>query len=145
MKRIFLSAALAAVAVPSMAQDSTREVVSKPDAADFTRAEAAVAPIVALIEAEKMQEAIQAAASGSPLFASKRAELTSLGGQARSAVDVYGPVERCVLQSRDYTTKLRFHLNYVCQHRDLLIQWKFNVDELPRGMTITNVSFSDTF
>ena len=145
MKRFFLSAALGVAAVPSMAHDTGREIVSKPDAADSTRAEAAVAPVIALIEAEKMQEAIQAAASGSLLFASKSAELTSLGGQARNLVEVYGPVERCVLQSREYSSELRFHLKYVCQHRDLLIQWKFNVDELPAGMTITNVSFSDTF
>ncbi|KWV95783.1 MULTISPECIES: hypothetical protein [unclassified Erythrobacter] len=145
MKRIFSSIALAVIAAPTLAHETTREVVSQPDAADFIRAEAAVAPIIALIEAEDSQEAVKTAASGSALFASKRAELTSLGGQARNAVEIYGPVERCVLQSRDFTTELRFHLNYVCQHRDLLIQWKFNVDDLPAGMTITNLSFSDTF
>ncbi len=104
-----------------MAQDTTHEIVSKPDAADCSRAEATVAPVTALIEAEKMLEAIQSAANGSPLFSSKSAELTSLGGQARSTADVYGPVERCVLQSPDHTTELRFHLKYVCPHRDLLI------------------------
>ena len=145
MRGKFLGLGLIISASSVAAHDRTEELLSIPTTADYSAAQAVTAPVIRRIEAEDFDGAIALIAAGSEIFASKKAELNVLKGQAGSLTTIYGPVEKCILSSRDYVSELRIRLSYICQHSELLVQWTFSVDKVPRGWIVSNFRFQDQF
>ena len=145
MKTAIFAAALACVSTQAAAHEQTLQLLSEPTSADYAAAAAAVEPVIARVLAGDFEGAIEASSSGSEIFASKSGELSMLKGRARTLGEIYGPVNKCIIASRDHVSALKVKLSYVCQHREILVQWSFSVDHLERGWIITNFRFSDVF
>ncbi|QYJ08413.1 hypothetical protein [Qipengyuania flava] len=132
-------------ALPAQAHDTTLDILSVPSEADFAAAQSIADERIRQIEAGKHEDAISDTVAASELLAAKTSEKNLLIGQARTSVELYGPVERCVLATREHFSALRITLNYVCQHEQLLLLWTLRVDNLPQGWTITNLKFTDSY
>lgn len=145
MTKGYAAFALAWLASPLAADDTTLVILSEPSAADYAAAQQAVEPVIAKLEAGEPKEAVDLITSKSEIFASKATELNVLVGQVRTMYDIYGPVEKCIATERDHASELRVKFTYICQHREFLIRWNFTVDNVPKGWIVTNFRFSDTF
>ena len=134
-----------ALATPVIANDLGEIRHSEPSEADFAAAKAVSDPIMQLVEAGKFEIAIAKIQESSPLLKQKQEDMDRVVSQAKTGIRLYGPIAQCILSSHSHTSALRIDLNYICQHEDLLLRWSLRVDKLPRGWSITNVSFTDSF
>lgn len=130
---------------PALAHDTPRDVLSVPSEAEIAAAQRIADNPIAKIEAGNHEEAIADVLAANPLLATKASEKNLLIGQARTATEVYGPVKRCVLESREPSSELRITFLYVCQHENMLLRWRLVTDHLAGGWNITNISFTDSF
>lgn len=142
---LFAGPVLAAIAMPAGAGEQAHTYHSEPSDADFSAAKAVSDPIMELVAAGSFDLAIAKIQESSPLLEEKQSDMAAVVAQARTGVQLYGPISQCILSSHTHTSKLRMTMRYVCQHEDLLLLWTLRTDSLPRGWSVTNVSFTDSF
>lgn len=140
-----VAAASLAIATPSLSQEVNRTFVSKPSDADIAAAMAVGGEFVSLVEAANFDGALDLVKGTNPIWAKKVAEVDALVNEAEAKQRMYGATKTCVASSYIYVSEFRIMMRYVCQHEKGLTRWRLTVDELPRGWTISNVRFTDTF
>lgn len=137
--------AMLAAGLPAQGWANTPEELSAPTPIDFGDVRKKTDALIADIIANKGTPTLRAALSENALLAEKTSQINLLVTQYESLVETYGKPEQCVGLEQSYRSSLRITTSYVCQHRDLLVRWLFEVDRLPKGWTYSNISFKTDF
>ena len=145
LSSVRLGFALLALGLPAQAWANTPEELSAPTPIDFGDARKKTDALIAQMIADKGAAALRAAFTENALLAEKTSQINLLVNQYETLTATYGKPEQCVGLEQSYLSSLRITTSYVCQHRDLLVRWLFEVDRLPKGWTYSNISFKTDF
>lgn len=141
-----LGLAASALALPAQAwARAEHEELSAPTPIDFADARKKTDALIAQFVADKGSAGLRTAFAENTLLAEKTSQINLVVTQYESLVATYGKPETCVGLEQSYLSSLRITTSYVCQHRDLLTRWVFEVDRLPKGWTYSNISFKTDF
>ena len=142
---VCLGFAMLALGLPTQGWANTPEELSAPTPIDFGDVRKKTDALIAQLIADKGSAALREALTENALLAEKTSQINLLVSQYDSLTTTYGKPEQCVGLEQSYRSSLRITTSYVCQHRDLLVRWLFEVDRLPKGWTYSNISFKTEF